>query len=157
MLFDIPVDNLSPGPSTPRRGTKNKAEGNSSLPDEVSYDALQEYLKSDVGSGTLRGEWPHKQSVSSAYWDPQGKNIVSTCYDNNLRRELIFMPSIPPSPCCTDLPSPSVWDVSQSLRSKGPLHSFNPFCQVKHDCQTVSILITFCCVFSLIHCVRAAG
>jgi hypothetical protein len=51
-------------------------------------ETVQEYTESTQGRGSLRGEWRHNKSVSSAYWDPHGRSIVSTSYDDNLRREL---------------------------------------------------------------------
>lgn len=60
-------------------------------------EVINEYLESPRGKGTLRTEFPHGKSVTAAYWDPRGRQIVSTCYDNTLRRELasytIFAPN----------------------------------------------------------------
>ena len=49
------------------------------------------FFNTPQGKDTLRGEWVHGKSVSSAYWSPFGNQIVSTCYDDHIRCE------IPPS------------------------------------------------------------
>ncbi|KAF8478549.1 WD40 repeat-like protein [Russula ochroleuca] len=68
-----------------------------------------------VGTTTLRAECRHDKSVTSAYWDPRGRSIVSTCYDDALR----------------------IWDVSPSLMTKdGPFPSFRPLARIRHNCQT---------------------
>ena len=53
------------------------------LEDVLKYDS------SKAGNKTLVAQWPHGKSVSSAYWDPRGRSIVSTCYDDKLRRTYI--------------------------------------------------------------------
>lgn len=56
-------------------------------PHEFDAAAISEFLESKQGKSCLRGEWRHDKSVSSAYWDPRGRAIVSTSYDDNLRCE----------------------------------------------------------------------
>lgn len=53
---------------------------------EFSSEVVTEYRKSKKGAACLRGEWRHDRSVSSAYWDPRGRSIVSTSYDDAIRR-----------------------------------------------------------------------
>lgn len=55
--------------------------------DLLEFDSEQvgKHLASPAGKTTLRGEWSHGKSVSAAYWDPRGRSIVSTCYDDKLR------------------------------------------------------------------------
>ncbi|KAF9053743.1 WD40 repeat-like protein [Hymenopellis radicata] len=61
------------------------------------------------------GEWRHDKSVSSAYWDPRGKSIVSTSYDDAIR----------------------LWDIdASSFSSADPFHSSRPFSRIAHNCQT---------------------
>lgn len=48
-------------------------------------DQMQKFISSPFGKDTLLAEWPHSKSVSAAYWDPRGRSIVSTSYDDNLR------------------------------------------------------------------------
>ncbi|KAJ7285780.1 WD40 repeat-like protein [Mycena rebaudengoi] len=60
-------------------------------------------------------EWRHDKSVSSAYWDPRGRGIVSTSYDDTLR----------------------LWDIEPSkFESAGPFPSSRPFSSIRHNCQT---------------------
>ncbi|KXN86877.1 hypothetical protein AN958_09472, partial [Leucoagaricus sp. SymC.cos] len=71
--------------------------------------------KLDTLPGLLRGEFPHDKSCSSAYWDPRGRQIVSTSYDDTLR----------------------LWNLDgTALDSSGPFKSFKPFSRIRHDCQT---------------------
>ncbi|KAL5529639.1 hypothetical protein ACEPAG_5624 [Sanghuangporus baumii] len=74
----------------------------------------QKFLSSPFGKDTLLAEWPHSKSVSAAYWDPRGRSIVSTSYDDNLR----------------------IWDVHEQLQKGGAFRSFKPLCTIRHDCQT---------------------
>ena len=41
--------------------------------------------------GTLVAEHTHGKSVSAAFWDPRGRSILSTCYDDRLRSECSFI------------------------------------------------------------------
>jgi hypothetical protein len=61
-------------------------------PYEVDYDDVTEWMedKNDGKPATLRGTWMHGFSVSSAYWDPSGTRILSTCYDDHIRGVLCF-------------------------------------------------------------------
>lgn len=65
----------------------------SELTDTLSYpstfdnETMENYISSPKGKRTLIAEWPHNKSVSAAFWDPRGRNIVSTSYDDNLRSE----------------------------------------------------------------------
>ena len=58
----------------------------------LNFDSsiVQEYCASKVGKGAFRGEWKHDKSASSAYWDPRGRQIVSTSYDDTLRCASIY-------------------------------------------------------------------
>lgn len=56
---------------------------------ESDYDAVQEFIKSEPGRGSILAQYEHGQSASSAYWDPSGRHIVSTSYDKHLRGELL--------------------------------------------------------------------
>lgn len=62
-----------------QRGSKNESE----YPND--FDVINEHLESPKGKGCLRAEWRHGKSVSAAYWDPRGRSIVSTSYDDLLR------------------------------------------------------------------------
>lgn len=64
------------------------------IPDEPTEDGeydvamVAKHTESKSGTGTLRAEWRHQKSVSSAYWDPRGRSVVSTSYDDTIRRKL---------------------------------------------------------------------
>ncbi|KAG8896634.1 hypothetical protein FRB99_008791, partial [Tulasnella sp. 403] len=95
---------------------KVKKEDNHNVtPAETAYEEVKAVLDSKRGKGLLRGSYAHNQSVSSAYWDPSGRRIVSTSYDDHLR----------------------VWDVKPAnLVFDAPLPIFNPFVRRYHNCQT---------------------
>ncbi|KAF8838340.1 WD40 repeat-like protein [Paxillus ammoniavirescens] len=87
----------------------------SSSPLEYDFDEVQKFAESKKGSGLLRGECPHGKSVSSAYWDPRGRSIVSTSYDDTLR----------------------LWELDAGKYDSYPVFpSFTPFSRIKHNCQT---------------------
>ncbi|KAG8734363.1 hypothetical protein FRC11_004369 [Ceratobasidium sp. 423] len=95
--------------------TTEKSEGGDSSAPESSWEDVQEYIGTKDGPKCLWGEWRHRQSVSSAYWDISGRRIISTSYDDTLR----------------------VWDVRpNALKQEGPLKSFRPTTEIKHNCQT---------------------
>ncbi|KAJ7632675.1 WD40 repeat-like protein [Roridomyces roridus] len=82
---------------------------------EVDADVVNEFVQSTKGKGCLRGEWRHDKSVSSAYWDPRGRGIVSTSYDDTLR----------------------LWDIAPtSFEASGSFPSSRPFHRIRHNCQT---------------------
>jgi len=56
---------------------------------DFEVDIVNEYASGASGKGLFRAESLHYKSVSSAYWDPRGRQIVSTSYDDTLRRKLI--------------------------------------------------------------------
>ena len=97
---------------------------------------MEEFCNGTDGSAALRAEWAHKKSVSSAYWDPRGRSIVSTSYDNTIRCEsslyallaIVFTRIL-------------VWDVkSSALDNDDKFASSRPLKQISHDCQTVRTL-----------------
>lgn len=56
-------------------------------PIEISGEDMEAFLSTKTGKACMRGEWRHDKSVSSAYWDPHGRRIVSTSYDDTIRCE----------------------------------------------------------------------
>ncbi|CAL1704956.1 unnamed protein product [Somion occarium] len=88
----------------------------------VDDHAINRFLKSKDGKNCLRGEWSHGKSVSSAYWDPRGRGIVSTSYDDKIR----------------------LWDIKPIALSKDAVFpSFRPLTEIRHNCQSgkwVSVL-----------------
>ncbi|KAG9313337.1 WD40-repeat-containing domain protein [Chiua virens] len=80
-----------------------------------SKTGIQNFIETKHGSGSLRGENAHGKSVTSAYWDPRGRSIVSTCYDDTLR----------------------IWELDAGKYDAFPVFpAFAPFSRVKHNCQT---------------------
>ncbi|KAG6866957.1 hypothetical protein C0991_003873 [Blastosporella zonata] len=82
---------------------------------EYGTETVNQWINTKRGKGCLRAEWHHNKSVSSAYWDPRGRSIVSTSYDDKLR----------------------LWEMSSELfTSTDSFPSSRPFSQLTHDCQT---------------------
>lgn len=54
-------------------------------PWEINAKELGEYMGTKKGKTTLRSEWKHGKSVTAGYWDPHGRRIVSTSYDDTIR------------------------------------------------------------------------
>ncbi|EED84163.1 predicted protein [Postia placenta Mad-698-R] len=89
---------------------------------EVDHDAIADFVSSPEGKSCLRAEWRHNKSVSAAYWDPRGRSIVSTSYDDTLR----------------------LWDFDGTLMKRdATFPSARPMTQIKHDCQTGRWLTVF--------------
>ncbi|KAG9001621.1 hypothetical protein FRB93_012047 [Tulasnella sp. JGI-2019a] len=115
-LLSLPISLSSAPPTVKGRGSK-KQESDEDLPsmNETEYEEVSKYLTSKRGPGLLRAEHPHNLSVSSAYWDPSGRRIVSTSYDDTLR----------------------VWNIKpSSLVLDTPLKKFDPIIRRNHNCQT---------------------
>ncbi|KAI0709427.1 WD40 repeat-like protein [Earliella scabrosa] len=107
----------SPGPSSPRSPSKRKGKPASviTLPTEVDSEAIEKLVATKRGQSTVRASWTHGKSVSAAYWDPRGRSIVSTSYDDTIR----------------------LWDMQPSWFDKdAPFPTSRPFSQIKHNCQT---------------------
>ena len=52
---------------------------------ELELQDVEQLDKPKGGTATLRADCKHDKAVTSAYWDPRGRSIVSTCYDDSLR------------------------------------------------------------------------
>ncbi|KAH9952172.1 WD40 repeat-like protein [Amylocystis lapponica] len=132
-LSDQKIGSVSINPTNPRylvtasnsralklwdvRKLKDIAADSSDTPSSREFDqeVVEEFISSKKGKGSLRAEWRHGKSVSSAFWDPRGRSIVSTSYDDTIR----------------------LWDISSTLLSRDtPFPSSRPFSQIKHNCQT---------------------
>jgi len=70
--------------SEPAKPGRDQAEESTLL--EYDYNAVTDFNNSEKDLGLLQGEWLHDKSCSSAYWGPHGKQIVSTSYDDTVRR-----------------------------------------------------------------------
>ena len=79
------VTHSNDAPPTPPASSPGPEEVSVHFSTEFDSSTVSKYIESKKGKGTLRAEWRHDKSVSSAYWDPQGRQIVSTCYDDTLR------------------------------------------------------------------------
>ncbi|KAF8509262.1 WD40-repeat-containing domain protein [Gautieria morchelliformis] len=112
MLSKLPIDSLpTPPPSSPMGPRGRVASG----PMDINSDAITDFLESKRGKGALMADWPHQKSVSSAYWDPSGTRIVSTCYDDTIR----------------------LWNVRWSaMTADKQVKVFEPFSRRHHNCQT---------------------
>jgi hypothetical protein len=73
---------LTPPPSSPPGGPTASSPR---LEVDLDLDTITEFSNSKPGKGCLRASAQHTKSVSSAYWDPRGRSIVSTSYDDKLR------------------------------------------------------------------------
>ncbi|KAG1753431.1 WD40-repeat-containing domain protein [Suillus lakei] len=84
-------------------------------PYQLSQYTVEDLVHSKKGKGTVRGIFTHGKSVSSAYWDPRGRSIVSTSYDDSIR----------------------LWDLDvATYNSSTAFPSFTPFGGIKHSSQT---------------------
>ncbi|KAH8106752.1 WD40 repeat-like protein [Cristinia sonorae] len=93
------------------------------LDDEENIQVIEDFLtKSEDGSSCLKSSWEHGKAINSAYWDPRGRSIVSTCYDDKLR----------------------FWDVDPSFMTRpSRFPTSRPKNDVSHDCQTGRWLTVF--------------
>lgn len=55
----------------------------------IPYDRVEAYMDSKAGKGLLRASFQHGKSCSAAYWDPFGRRILTTSYDDKLRGEFL--------------------------------------------------------------------
>jgi membrane-bound inhibitor of C-type lysozyme len=72
----------------PRSHTREQAPRSGVL--ELELADVEKLDKIKWGTTTLRAECKHDKSVTAAYWDPRGRSIVSTSYDDILRRTSPF-------------------------------------------------------------------
>lgn len=84
------TDNLTPPPPAPpvaKDGAEEKPSPrietwpSSSIP----YDRVAHHMESKKGHGLLRASYQHGKSCSAAYWDPWGRRVLTTSYDDKLR------------------------------------------------------------------------
>src|SRR6266705_134962 len=52
---------------------------------ELELQDVAQFDKPKGGRATLRADCKHDKAVTSASWDPRGRSVVSTCYDDALR------------------------------------------------------------------------
>ncbi|KAL4077073.1 WD40-repeat-containing domain protein [Scleroderma yunnanense] len=103
---------MTPLPSSPMRASST---AQSLGPFEYNYETVQGFIDSSQGRGLMRAEFQHGKSASSAYWDPRGRSIVSTSYDDSV----------------------NLWELDAARYDSSPLFpTFKPFSRIKHNCQT---------------------
>lgn len=98
----------------------------------IPYEQIDKYQSSAKGKGLLRASYQHGKSCSSAYWDPWGRRILTTSYDDRLRGE-------PRTRVSANRRLMTVWSVNpQSLMLDTPLSPthFQPSKTYPHNCQT---------------------
>ncbi|KAI0636806.1 WD40 repeat-like protein [Trametes polyzona] len=115
MLETLSARSLRSAPNSPSRSSSAGAGNAMVHPNEVDSETIEKLLETKRGQSTVRARWTHNKSVSSAYWDPRGRSIVSTSYDDTIR----------------------LWDIKPSWFDKdATFPSSRPFSQIKHNCQT---------------------
>ena len=62
---------------------------NTHLYASIPVDRVQAHMNAKKGDGKAlhRGAWQHGKSCSAAYWDPWGRRVLTTSYDDKLRGE----------------------------------------------------------------------
>ncbi|GJE95189.1 WD40 repeat domain-containing protein [Phanerochaete sordida] len=84
-------------------------------PYEINSEQLSAFQGTKDGKNVMRGEWRHGKSVTAGYWDPHGRRIVSTSYDDTIR----------------------IWDIKPEVMKKdAEFPSMRPTHQFHHNCQT---------------------
>lgn len=135
MLETLSSRSLRSAPNTPSSSSRGRDNSIVTLPNEVDRETIDKLLATKKGQSTVRARWQHNKSVSSAYWDSRGRSIVSTSYDDTIRRKCSRRQGVAPSNLL------AVWDIKSSwLDKEAPFPSSRPFSQIKHNCQTVGFL-----------------
>lgn len=105
----------------------------------IESEKVNNYRSSSKGKGLQRASYQHGKSCSSAYWDPWGRRILTTSYDDKLR-SMSYSLSVPaPFVHKTMLILSVVWSLKPDLFAEdAPLSSsdFKPTKQIPHNCQT---------------------
>lgn len=125
------IDNIVPHPSVKKEGEDIEPTLLTHPTSSIPYEQVDKYQSSAKGKGLLRASYQHRKSCSAAYWDPWGRRILTTSYDDNLRSER--------SPIFHLLPLTAVWTLNpQSLMLDSPLSPthFQPSKNYPHNCQT---------------------
>jgi WD40 repeat protein len=74
---------MTPAPSSP--GEDIKPRINTYPTSSIENEKISNYQSSTKGKGLLRASYQHGKSCSAAYWDPWGRRILTTSYDDTLR------------------------------------------------------------------------
>ena len=91
-IDSLVAEPLTPPPSSPARATRSRTQSSHNLNMAMSLDTGRRQISPEPERAMA--EFEHNKSVSSAYWGPRGREIVSTSYDDTLRSEdfLFFSP-----------------------------------------------------------------
>jgi WD40 repeat protein len=76
---------LSPPAPKSEPGEDSKPHINTYPTSSIPSEKVQNYQSSAKGKGLLRASYQHGKSCSAAYWDPWGRRILTTSYDDKLR------------------------------------------------------------------------
>jgi hypothetical protein len=108
---------------------------NAPEPRDFEYEQVTKFMSTKQGKGTSRGEWRHGRAIGAAHWDPHGRRIVSTSYDDTLRGKILSLGNQAPPD------RHIVWDFrSNVLGASGQLPSMKPAEEITHNTQSVSDL-----------------
>lgn len=80
---------ISSPPETLVKSETNSEWLNTYLSSSIPVDRVAAQMTSKTGKGLHRAAWQHGKSCSAAYWDPWGRRVLSTSYDDKLRSEYI--------------------------------------------------------------------
>lgn len=126
------VDNLAL-PDPPADSKSDTAEHVNTQPTfSIPNDRIVSHMESNKGKGLLRASWQHGKSCSAAYWDPWGRRVLTTSYDDKLRGRSPHLRSQDPTDSV-------VWNLDPaSLQPDQPLDpkTFKPARSIPHNCQT---------------------
>jgi hypothetical protein len=64
---------------------ESKPKFNTHPTSNIGNEKVANYQASSKGKGLLRAAYQHGKSCSAAYWDPWGRRILTTSYDDKLR------------------------------------------------------------------------
>ena len=80
---------ITPPPTPKRIKTESEDESkpkfNTYPTSNIGNEKVANYQASSKGKGLLRAAYQHGKSCSAAYWDPWGRRILTTSYDDKLR------------------------------------------------------------------------
>lgn len=124
-------------------------------PPTYDFETMEEFVQqTSKGKHATVATWEHGKSVSAAYWDPRGRGIVSTSYDDQLRGIISSSSAAHRKVIMTF----AVWDLGSMLEKDGLLPSFRPVSHIPHNNQTVYSWFSDCLFhFYLMFSFRAAG
>ena len=94
------VDRLTPPPDVKGEGEDVKPHFDTHPTSVIPNEMVERHVSSAKGKGMLRASYQHGKSCSSAYWDPWGRRILTTSYDDKLRGGFGFFVVVSPSFFC---------------------------------------------------------